>query len=477
MRRPRPDAGFSIVLAVMTILILLVLGLALVSIVTEDSDLALNHVQSNQAFYTAHAGVEYAVRKVAVQWDWGGLPAPGKTVGPGSFWIAPPDTLDETGAPLPGGRKRIVATGVVGDAERQVQVQVAAGTISTYAGTGAAGYAGDGGGATSAKLRNPEGVFVDASGDLYVADTDNHVIRKVSAATGVISTVAGNGSPGSAGDGGAATAARLSFPQAVWVHTNGDLYIADTGNHKIRKVSAATGIMTTVAGDGSPGSSGDGGPATTARLNSPRGILVAPNGDLYIGDRSNNKIRKVSGATGNISTYAGTGTAGYSGDGGAATAARLRSPEGVALASNGDLYVADTANHAIRKIAGATGIITTVAGNGSAGATGDGGSAAAARLNSPEAVCVGLVGDLLIADTGNNKIRRVTPGGAITTVAGTGVAGFAGDNGPSTAAQLDGPRGVHVSPTGAYFIGDRDNGRVRKVSGILSVVAWVESRS
>ncbi|MBI4364973.1 MAG: hypothetical protein HY568_06045, partial [Candidatus Latescibacteria bacterium] len=362
----RPDAGFSIVLAVFSILILLTLGLAMVALVVEDSDTSLAHVQENQAFYAAHAGIEYAALKLSANWSWGGLASPGKNVGAGYFWVAPPDAVDETGAPLPAGRKRVVATGVVGNTAREIQIHMMAGTVSTYAGTGTAGYTGDGGAATAARLWRPEGVAVAANGDLYICDTANHTIRKVSAATGIITTVAGNGSPGATGDGGAATAARLSSPEDVEVLANGDLYVADTGNHKIRKVVAATGIITTVAGDGSPGSSGDGGAATAARLSSPRGIAVASNGDLYIGDRSNNKIRKVTAATGVITTYAGTGTAGYLGDGGAATAARLRSPEGVSLASNGDLYVTDTANNAVRVITASTGVISTFAGTGTA---------------------------------------------------------------------------------------------------------------
>jgi hypothetical protein len=473
---PAPEAGFSIVLVVMTILILLVLGLALVSVVVEDSDLALNHVQSNQAFYAAHAGIEYAVKKLSANPSWGGLPSPGKNVGPGSFWIAPPDTLDETGAPLPAGRKRVIATGVVGGATRQVQVQVSAGGISTYAGTGVNGYTGDGGPAISARVKNPEGVTVADNGDLYFTDTDNHVIRKVAAATGIITTVAGNGSPGSIGDGGAATAARLSFPEDLALAANGDIYIGDTGNHKLRRVSAATGIITTVAGTGAPGSSGDGGAATAAKLNSPRGIALAANGDIYIGDRGNHKIRKVTAATGVIATIAGTGTAGYTGDGGAATAARINRPQGIALASNGDLHITDTNNHVVRRIAAATGIITTIAGTGVSGSTGDGGPATAARLNAPEAIAFSPNGDILVADTGNHKIRRIV-GGTITTVAGIGTSGFSGDGGAATAAELYNPRGVDAGPSGEFYIGDHNNRRIRRVAGTVSIVAWVETRT
>ncbi len=471
-----PDAGFSVVLAVFSILILLTLGIAMVALVVQDSDLSVTHVQENQAFYAAHAGTEYALGKLMANWSWGGLPSPGKNVGVGSFWIAPPDAVDENGNPLPAGRKRVISTGVVGGAKREIQVQVAGGTISTLAGTGAPGYSGDGGAATSALLRHPEGVAVAPNGDVYFADTDNDVVRKVAFATGLITTVAGNGLPGSTGDGGPATSARLKAPEDVFVAASGDLYIADTGNHEIRKVAAATGVITTVAGNGSPGSTGDLGLATAARLNSPRGITVASNGDFYIGDRSNNKVRKVIALTGIIMTYAGTGTAGYSGDGALATLARLNRPQGIHLASNGDLYIADALNSAIRKVAAVTGIITTYAGTGTAGFSGDGGAATSAQLNAPEAMHLNSVGDLYIADTVNNRIRRVSAGGTITTVAGTGTAGSVGDGGSATAAQLDTPRGIAIGSNGAYYIGDRNNNKIRKVVN-FAVVAWVETRT
>ena len=471
-----PDAGFSVVLAVFSILILLTLGIAMVSLVVQDSDLSVTHVQENQAFYAAHAGIEYALGKLMANWSWGGLPSPGKNVGVGSFWIAPPDAVDENGNPLPAGRKRVISTGIVGGAKREIQVQVAGGTISTLAGSGAPGYSGDGGAATSALLRHPEGVAVAPNGDVYFADTDNDVVRKVAFATGIITTVAGNGLPGSTGDGGPATSARLKAPEDVFVAASGDLYIADTGNHEIRKVATATGVITTVVGNGSPGSTGDLGLATAARLNSPRGITVASNGDFYIGDRSNNKIRKVTALTGIITTYAGTGTAGYSGDGALATLARLNRPQGIHLASNGDLYIADALNSAIRKVAAVTGIITTYAGTGTAGFSGDGGAATSAQLNAPEAMHLNSVGDLYIADTVNNRIRRVSSGGTITTVAGTGTAGSAGDGGSATAAQLDTPRGIAIGSNGAYYIGDRNNNKIRKVVN-FAVVAWVETRT
>lgn len=474
--RPRPDAGFSVVIAVAAILVLLVLGLSLATLVIEDSDLAVNHVRSDQAFYAAHAGVEYAVLKLAANPSWTGLPAPGKRVGSGSFWIAPPDTVDEHGAPLPAGRRRIVATGVVGDATRQVQVHVSSGAIVTAAGSGIPGYAGDGGPAPAARVRNPVGIAIAPNGDLYVADRDNNVIRKVDALTGIITTVAGNGSPGYGGDGGPAAAARLQFPEDVRLAPNGDLYVADTGNHVIRKVLAATGAITTIAGDGRPGSAGDGGPATSARLDSPRGIAVAANGDLYISDRTGHDVRRVAAATGIITTYAGTGTAGYSGDGGPAKAAKLRLPQGVHLTPAGDLYVADTGNNVIRKISPA-GVITTFAGTGVAGYSGDGGSAAVARLRAPESVHRAPSGEIYVADTGNSVIRSVNPAtGTIATIAGTGAAGFSGDGGPSASARFDTPRGIDIDAGGAFYVSDRNNQRIRRVAGVLAVVAWVETR-
>ena len=480
MSRRRVDpsqAGFSVVLAVFSILILLTLGIAMVSMVVEDSDSSVLHVQENQAFYAAHAGVEYAIVKLSTNWAWGGLPSPGKNVGAGYYWIAPPDGVDETGAALPANTKRIISTGVVGTSTRQIQVQLSGGTISTYAGTGTAGYTGDLGAATAARIAHPEGITVAANGDVYYADPDNNVIRKVTAATGIITTVAGSGGNGSSGDGGLAILAKFKNAEGVFVVANGDLYLADTGNHEIRKVTALTGIVTLVVGSTSPGYSGDGGAAAAARLRLPAAIVVAANGDMYIADTGNDAVRKVTAATGIATTYAGTGTTGYTGDGGAATSARLSGPQGLVLAANGDLYIADTGNNVIRRVTAATGVITTFAGTGTAGFLGDGGVATSARLNAPESVSISASGELYIADAGNNRIRRVSTGGTITTVAGTGTAGSAGDGGLPTAAQLNSPHGIAVSTSGTYYISDRVNNEIRRVTGVFAVVAWVETRT
>src|SRR6266850_2093795 len=247
-------------------------------------------------------------------------------------------------------------------------------TINTVAGGGA----GDGGAATSASLNRPYGVALDASGNLYVADYLNNRIRKVTAATGILTTVAGNGSPTFAGDGGAATGASLSGPAGVALDASGNLYIADYFNARIRKVAAATGIITTVAGNGTATFAGDGGAATSASLSYPYGVALDASGNLYIPDSGNQRIRKITATTGIITTVAGNGINTFAGDGGAATSASLSSPTGVALDASGNLYIADYGNQRIRKVAAASGVITTVAGNGSATFAGDGEAATSA---------------------------------------------------------------------------------------------------
>ena len=349
-----------------------------------------------------------------------------------------------------------------------------AGVISTVAGTGTAGFSGDGGAATSAQLSNPQDVALDAAGNLYIADVNNNRIRKVDS-SGNISTVAGGGS--SLGDGAAATAAQLGAPRSVALDGAGNLYIADWSDHRIRKVDSS-GNISTVAGTGTQGFSGDGAAATAAQLNSPWDVAVDGSGNLYIADWSDHRIRKVNSA-GNISTVAGTGTQGFSGDGAAATAAQLNSPWDVAVDGSGNLYIADRNNNRIRKVNSA-GNISTVAGSGTGGFSGDGAAATAARLRSPQGVALDGSGNLYITDRGNERIRKVDSSGNISTVAGNGMAGFGGDSGAATAAQLSDPSGgVALDGSGNLYIVDRGNDRIRKVdsAGVISTVAGREQLS
>ena len=333
-----------------------------------------------------------------------------------------------------------------------------AGTITTVAGNGIMGFSGDGGPATGASLYQPERIAVDAVGNIYVADAYNYRIRKVSPA-GIITTVAGNGIRGFSGDGEPATAAELSA-YGVAVDAAGNIYVADWLSKRIRKVSPA-GIITTVAGNGGSRFSGDGGPATGAGLD-PVGVAVDAAGDLYIADINNNRIRKVS-AAGTIATVAGNGDGWFSGDGGAATAASLYWPRGVAVDAGGNMYVVDHGNHQIRRVSPA-GTITTVAGNGADSFSGDGGPATAASLWYPFDVAVDAAGNIYVADTWNYRIRKVSPAGTITTVAGNGVRGFSGDGGPATAASLNSPFGVAVDAAGNIYVDDGGNHRIREVT-------------
>ncbi|MGA3268956.1 MAG: NHL repeat-containing protein [Verrucomicrobiota bacterium] len=356
------------------------------------------------------------------------------------------------------------------------------GIISTVAGDGTQSYSGDGGVATNAELNHPSGVAMDANGNLFIADHQNNRIREV-ATNGIITTVAGNGTNGYSGDGGAATNAELNLPSGVAVDATGDLFIADGGNSRIREVGT-NDIITTVAGNGTNGYSGDGGAATNAQLYGPGSVVVDASGDLFIADQYNQRIREV-GTNGIITTVAGNGTqvgplgkGGYSGDGGAATNAELNLPSDVAVDANGNLFIADYDNQRIREV-GTNGIITTVAGNGTEGYSGDGGAAANAELNLPCGIAMDTIGNLLIADLFNDRIRNVGLNGIITTVAGNGYAagqipygGYSGDGGAATNAELFWPSGVALDASGNLLIADQANERIRKVvfnpSGVLT---------
>ena len=319
------------------------------------------------------------------------------------------------------------------------------------------------------KLSTPSAVGLDASGELLIADTSNNRIRRVDAA-GIISVLAGNGVSRPKGDEGPATRAGLAMPSGVAADRFGNVFIADTGNNRVCRVDAG-GTITTVAGTGQAGFSGDDGPAINAMLNGPTGIVVDSEGSLDIADRGNNRIRRVDSA-GNITTVAGTGKSEFSGDAGPAVKAGLASPSSVAFDSEGNLYVADTGNNRIRRV-DSSGQITTVAGNGGLGFQGDGGPATKATLASPMGLAVDDNGTIYLADALNNRIRRVDATGMITTAAGSSRAGFSGDGGPATEASLSTPSAVALGSGGTFFIADRLNQRIRRVdsSGIITTVA------
>ena len=338
------------------------------------------------------------------------------------------------------------------------------------AGIGTFGFSGDGGPATSARISLVQGIDVDVAGNLFIADSGNNRIRKVTPA-GIISTVAGNGIRSFGGDSGPATFASLSSPRDVAVDVAGNLFIADSGNIRIRKVTPA-GIISTVAGNGLRSFGGDNGPAISAPLFVTNSIAVDSGGTLFIADST--RIRKVTPA-GIISTVAGNGSNGFSGDGGPAISAQLSNANGVAVDSAGNLFISDLSNSRIRKVT-TDGLISTVAGNGRLTAQGDGGTATAALLLNPYAVAVDGGGNAFIADSGHNRIRKVTPNGTISTFAGNGTPGYSGDGGPATSAQLGEPVSVAVDPAGNVFIAGCD-GRIRKVNpaGVISTFTEISS--
>ncbi len=339
----------------------------------------------------------------------------------------------------------------------------ASGIISTIVGLGPTAV-GDGAAAASASLNGPSGAAADAAGNIYIADAANNRIRKIDASTGNISTIAGTGTAGNTGDGAAATSATLSNPRGVALDSDGNVYIADTGNNRIRKVTVSSGNIAALAGTGTAGFTGDGGAATSATLRGPRGVAVDSSGDVYIADSQNERIRKVTISTGNIETIAGTGTAGSSGDGGLATAAQVNFPHDLTLDAAGNVYICDTFNGLIRKIDVSTGNISTVAGTNTTGFSGDGGRATAAELNFPRGLTLDAAGNLYIADYSNHRIRRVDTSGRIETIAGAGTAGFSGDGGLATAAQISRPYGVAADSSGNLYVTDFNNHRVRKLT-------------
>ncbi len=390
------------------------------------------------------------------------------------------------------------------------------GTIVTLAGCGEPGYAGDGGPAAFARLNEPKAVAVDEAGTLYIADSENNVVRRVEAGTGVVTTVAGHceapaaavraegpalaveaekdlldspgytpgrmdhladlsgtvrfvvGNPASEqcrGDGGPATAAALHFPSAVVVDRDRNLYIADTKNHRVRRVDGATGIITTLAGTGRARCSGDGGAAVAAALNEPVALALDNDGHLYIADQSNNRVRMLDLASGTIVTVAGTGEAAYTGDGMPATEAALAGPSGLAVSPEGDLFIADTFNGRVRVVERATGLIRTVAGDGTTYRYQGLEHEVSTSVSRPYGIALERSGHLLITDSDSHLIRRWDRHRkTISRVAGNGAAEFLGDGGPCGGSALNYPFGVAVDRAGNIYIADTFNHRIRMIA-------------
>jgi sugar lactone lactonase YvrE len=349
----------------------------------------------------------------------------------------------------------------------------APGTIVTVAGSGKAGYSGDGGPATQAQLNAPHGLAVDGQGNLFVVDHFNQRIRKVGA-DGMITTVAGTGRAGYTGDGGKAIDAQLQLPMFLAFNGAGELFISDWRNRRVRKLSP-DGLITTAAGNGKGGYSGDGGPAAEATFAEVVGLAMDAAGNLFIADPDNRRIRRVS-PEGVITTVAGNGKRGYSRNGGLATEAQLDRPVGVAVDAAGNLFITEIFVHVVRKV-DTKGIITTVAGTGEPGFSGDGGPAVAAQLSNPFGVAVDSAGNLFIADWGNYRVRKVDSTGIITTVAGNGGKRYSGEGGPATATGLRGPLALGIDAAGSLLISQSgfaqedslgDNERVLKVVGVAA---------
>ena len=337
--------------------------------------------------------------------------------------------------------------------------------ITTAVGTGERGFAGDGGPAARATLNGPFDIGFDPAGNLYFSDTFNHRIRRVDAASGIVTTVAGRGEAGYSGDGGPAVEAHLNEPYGIAVDRSGNIYVADRHNHCVRRIDGASGIVSTVAGNGSAGFAGDGGAAARAGLVEPNGLAFDPAQQrLFIADVADNRVRVVDLAAGAIATFAGTGEAAHTGDGGPAQAAAVFGARAVKVAADGTVFILERQGSSLRAVNPRTGVITTVAGTGARGYGGDSGPALAAVFDAPKELTIDPDGDILIVDTENHAIRRFdVKGGTVETIAG-GRKGNDGDGGPARQAGLGRPHGVAVGPDGALYIGDTENHRIRKLT-------------
>lgn len=348
---------------------------------------------------------------------------------------------------------------------------VSAQIINTIAGNGASGYTGDGSLAINAKLDSPDHVCLDALGNIYFSDKSNHRIRKVTVSTGIISLIAGDGTQSYSGDGGLATLAQFNSPSGIALDGLGNLFVADVGNYRIRKINLSTGIINTVYGTGIFGSSGDGGLASNANITA-EDIKFDASGNLFISEPGLHKIRKIVTSTGIINTIAGIGTSGYTGDGGLAVNAQLFYPMTLSLDNIGNIYIADMGNHMIRKVTLSSGIISSICGNGASGFSGDGGLSTTAQLNYPTGIFVDAANNIFIRDVNNYRIRKIDySSGIINTVVGTGIVGFSGDGGSAITAQiyLQSAAGLFIDATGNLYFPDQH--RIRKVTASSTAIS------
>ena len=336
-------------------------------------------------------------------------------------------------------------------------------TISTVVGTGEAGYTGDGGPATDAALREPFMCCFDSAGNLFFCEAKNHIVRRVDAATGVVATVAGTGEQGYSGDGGPATEATFNEPYSLEVDEDGSIYVVDRLNAAVRRVAGDTGVITTVAGTGEAGYSGDGGPGEQAQFREPNDCFLDGRGGLLIADIQDQRIRRLDLASGIIDTFAGDGEKVRGGDGMPARQASILGARAVCMDQHGNTYIAEREGNGVRVVT-AGGIMGTVAGAAAErGYTGDGGSALAATWGAPKAIRCDAAGHIIVVDTENHAIRRIDANtGIVTTIAG-GQLGGHGDGGPATDAGLDRPHGCGIAADGTIYIADSNNHRVRVV--------------
>lgn len=458
--------GLSLVVVMVFIAILSALAITAVKMGGLTALSMYDETKAKKAYYIAEAAYQHALFMLNQDSEWRDeLIDQAFDGGVYSLNVSQASSIDDI---------TLTASGSISGTERTIvrvipAISVKPFIIVAFAGTGDRGRSGNNGPAVDAELDSPRGMSKNIAGDVYIADTDNHQIRYVDAVSKNIYRFAGWSSDSWGGyncnDCDPLTA-RLDEPRGVYIDSAGNVYIADRDNHIVRKVIAGGNIINIAGIPEWSGYSGDGGLATSARLNRPRDVAVDGDGNIYIADSRNCRIRRVDAATAVITTFAGTGSCGFGGDGGAATNARFDDPRGLAFDTAGNLYVADTDNHRIRKIDMGTTIVTTVAGT-SAGFAGDGGLAVDARLDEPEGVAINQFGTIYIADTDNHRIRKIDPStGIITTYAGTGSRGDSGDDGPPTDAELDRPRKViaYDDVEGHILIADTGNNRIREVT-------------